>query len=360
MSAVWHSLAAGMPESRVLASVAEFTHHRDIDALDHSLVLSLAELVSVDSVALCKRGDSLQTPVETLVVCTRNAGGDFVVEAVEPPRDGEAIDSILCSMETLESITDVTEGGLSRLVVPIVRDHAAIGAMMLESQGSLEGVRVLAEGFGRIYGNYIALLNESERDKLTGLYNRRSFDQRLQRLLKLQRQRARGRDRGEDERRQGVAAEPGVSQIFLAILDIDHFKRVNDTFGHVYGDEVILMLAQQMRASFRQSDVLFRFGGEEFVMLIAAQDAEATEYALERFRQRVEAYRFPQVGHVTVSIGYARITENDYPEIVIDRADKALYYAKQNGRNQVHGYEALTVTGALDNPAVALGTIDLF
>jgi diguanylate cyclase (GGDEF)-like protein len=122
---------------------------------------------------------------------------------------------------------------------------------------------------------------------------------------------------------------------------------------------VILMLAQQMRASFRQSDVLFRFGGEEFVMLIAAQDERVAQMALERFREFVASHAFPQVGHVTVSIGYARITENDYPEIVLDRADKALYYAKQNGRNSVHGYEALTLKGELAAP-VALGSIDLF
>lgn len=355
MRAAWHSLAGPLPESRLLASVAAFTHHRDIDALDHSLVLSLAELASVSSVMLCKRGESLQLPVDSLVVCTRDANGAFVVEALDPQREGDPIDTIVCAMETLEPITDFTESGTCRLVIPIQRDHAAIGALMLEAEDSLEAVRGLVEGFARIYGNYIALLNESERDKLTGLYNRRSFEQRLQRLLKLQRQRARAAH-ADEERRTGIE---DTSQIWLAILDIDHFKRINDTYGHVYGDEVILLLAQQMRASFRQSDVLFRFGGEEFVMLIAAQDESVAQAALERFRQFIAGHAFPQVGHVTVSIGYARITENDYPEIVLDRADKALYFAKQNGRNSVHGFEALTERGELAAP-LALGSIDLF
>ncbi|HVI56388.1 MAG TPA: GGDEF domain-containing protein [Luteibacter sp.] len=357
MRSPWHSLAGGPPESRLLASVAEFTHHRDIDALDHSLVLSLAELISVSSVTLCKRGESLQLPVESIVVCSRNAEGAFMVEALDPSRDGDPIDTIVCAMETLEAISDITEDGTSRLVIPIQRDHAAIGALMLESDDPLDSVRNMVEGYARIYGNYIALLNESERDKLTGLYNRRSFEQRLQRLLKLQRQRARAAAKGEDERR--LPREDDVSQIWLAILDIDHFKRINDTYGHVYGDEVILMLAQQMRHSFRQSDVLFRFGGEEFVMLIAAQDERVAHMTLDRFRHFVAEHAFPQVGHVTVSIGYARITENDYPEIVLDRADKALYFAKENGRNSVHGYEALTKRGEL-GAAVALGSIDLF
>jgi diguanylate cyclase (GGDEF)-like protein len=355
--APWVSLAGGMPESRLLASVAEFTHHRDIDALDHSLVLSMAELVAVKSVTLCKRGDSLAHPVESLTVCTRNDDGRCMVEAVEPMRDGDPIDTIVCAMETLEVISDVTDDGRCRLVVPVIRDHVAIGALMLEAEDTLDSVRTLVEGFARIYANYIALLNESERDKLTGLYNRRSFEQRLQRLLKLQRQRARAAARNDEERRHLVHDD--VAQIYLAILDIDHFKRINDTWGHVYGDEVILMLAQQMRACFRQNDVLFRFGGEEFVMLIASEDEGAAAGALERFRQHIADWVFPQVGHVTVSIGYARISENDYPEIVLDRADKALYYAKQNGRNSVQGFESLTARGELGAP-VALGSIDLF
>jgi diguanylate cyclase (GGDEF)-like protein len=355
VSAAWHSLAGGMPESRLLASVAEFTHHRDIDALDHSLVLSIAELVAVKSVTLCKAGDSLQHPVESLTVCMRHDDGQCIVEAVEPMRDGDPVDTIVCAMETLEVISDVTEAGLCRLVVPIIRDHVAIGALMLEADDSLDNVRVMMEGFARIYANYIALLNESERDKLTGLYNRRSFEQRLQRLLKLQRQRARAAVRAEERRN----ATDDVAQIYLAILDIDHFKRINDTWGHVYGDEVILVLAQQMRACFRQNDVLFRFGGEEFVMLLASEDETSAAAALERFREHVANWAFAQVGHVTVSIGYARISEHDYPEIVLDRADKALYYAKQNGRNSVQGFEALTARGELAKP-VALGSIDLF
>ncbi|UPG87525.1 GGDEF domain-containing protein [Luteibacter aegosomatis] len=344
-----------VPDSRLLASVAEFTHHRDIDALDHSLVLSLAELVKVRTVMLCKRGESVQFPVDTVVACTHGADGAFVVEAMDPSHDDESVQTIARAMETLKTVSDVTPAGLHRLVIPIKREQTAIGALTLESDEGLNGVRALVEGFARIYCNYIALLNESERDKLTGLYNRRSFDRRLQRMLKQRRQRARALADGREERRQVSGDGP---QVYLAILDIDHFKRINDTYGHVYGDEVILMLAQQMRTNFRQGDVLFRFGGEEFVMLLAAQDEQTAHGALDRFRRYVAEHAYPQVGHVTVSIGYARITENDYSEIVLDRADKALYYAKQNGRNSVHGYENLSRTGEL--APVALGSIDLF
>ncbi|TCV93219.1 diguanylate cyclase (GGDEF)-like protein [Luteibacter rhizovicinus] len=352
MRGTWPFASDALPESRLLASVAEFTHHRDIDALDHSLVLSLAELVTVGSVALCKRGDDPLHPIESLVVCTRNDEDTLVVNAVGAHQDAVLAKSLIRSMDTLEAISEITPDGVSRLIVPVQRDHVAIGALMLESGEPLDAIRPLIDGFSRIYGNYIALLNESERDKLTGLYNRRSFEQRLRRLLKSHSERAL---RQVDERRTAV----DDSRIWLAILDIDHFKRINDTYGHVYGDEVILMLAQRMRASFRQSDILFRFGGEEFVMLITAADEASVNATLDRFRQHIADHNFPQVGNVTVSIGYALIGEHDYPEIVLDRADKALYFAKQNGRNSVYGYEALTERGELATPMPA-GSIDLF
>ncbi|MBB3228316.1 diguanylate cyclase (GGDEF)-like protein [Luteibacter sp. Sphag1AF] len=352
MTTPWPTPSRPLPESRLLASVAEFTHHRDIDALDHSLVLSLAELVNVGSVALCKRGDDPHRPIESLVVCERNAEGQLAVNAADPEHTSVAVHSLVHSMTTLESISESTSGGAYRVIVPVQREHVGIGALMLQSNEPLDEVRPLADGFARIYSNYIALLNESERDKLTGLYNRRSFEQRLRRLLKAQ---YRHRENAGEERR----APEHPSRVWLALLDIDHFKRINDTYGHVYGDEVILLLAQQMRASFRQSDVLFRFGGEEFVMLITADNEHDALAMLDRFRRHIADHVYPQVGHVTVSIGYASIGENDYPEIVLDRADKALYFAKQNGRNAVHSYEDLTERGELVTP-VPVGSIDLF
>jgi diguanylate cyclase (GGDEF)-like protein len=352
----WHVFADAMPESRLLDSVAEFTFHRDIDALDHSLVLSLAELVNVNAVALCKRGCDALGTLEAIVHCARSAAGAFSVDAIEPTEEMIGDAALKRCMDSLEPRTDILANGVHRLLVPVQHDNRAIGVLLLESDEPLDEAGLLVGGFSRIYANYTALLNESERDKLTGLYNRRTFEQRLQRLGQRQRHQRAQADALAVERRQPKPDEE--SQLWLAILDIDNFKRINDGFGHVYGDEVILSLAQTMRTCFRQSDVLFRFGGEEFVVLLGSLDEPTAYAALERFRDYIASHPFPQVGHVTVSIGYARVNESDYPEIVLDRADKALYFAKQNGRNCVHGFEALTKKGAL-TPAVS-GSIDLF
>ncbi|WP_241668940.1 GGDEF domain-containing protein [Rhodanobacter glycinis] len=347
--------AAGMlAHSRLLDSVAAFTHHRDIDALDHSLVLSLAELALARSVSLAKRAAGGCGELESVVHCTPDAQGHYQLQVIEPDQADPALASMRQCIERPEVLAEIIGPGMHRLVAPILCEGRAIGALQLDSEVPPSASRSLVEGFARIYANYTALLNESERDKLTGLYNRRTFERHLQRLLSRHDSPARADELAVD--RRGAAAPV---QVWLAILDIDHFKRINDSYGHIYGDEVILLLAQQMRASFRQGDVLFRFGGEEFVVLLSASDESTVHAALERFRRRVAAQVFPQVEHVTVSIGYARIGDSDYPATVLDRADKALYFAKKNGRDRTHGYESLAAQGLLAQ-AMAPGSIDLF
>ena len=328
----------------LLDSVAQFTHHRDIDALDHSLTLSLAQLSAAQVVSLYKRAGENGDALRTLVRCVRDADGALSVRSLE--------------LDTHDTLHQAPSSGVHRrlpcgayqLRVPILRDGVLLGELQLEGHDPLAPLQPLVEGMARIYANYMALIHESEHDKLTGLYNRGALDRHLQRLLKQFR---------------GAALLSGdkppldrAGEIWLAILDIDHFKRINDTLGHLYGDEVILLLAQQMRTSFRQGDVLFRFGGEEFVVLLGASDADAAHHALDRFRRSVADHVFPQIGCVTVSIGYARVSANDYPATVLDRADKALYFAKNNGRNRLYNYECLRQLGELS--ASHAGSVDLF
>ena len=91
-----------------------------------------------------------------------------------------------------------------------------------------------------------------------------------------------------------------------------------------------------MVQSFRYEDLLFRYGGEEFAVVLANADLEIATAALERFRRKVEAYALPQIGHKTVSIGFTAMGTVQGVEEVVMRADKALYHAKNNGRNQTH------------------------
>jgi diguanylate cyclase (GGDEF)-like protein len=345
-------------ELRLLDSLAAFTHHRDIDALDHSLVLTLAQLTSAHSVILAKRGFD-EASVGSVVRCARDGSGTYLVHPVQPGRIGSSPQLLHGGLDRLESRTELVNG-LHRQVVPLLREGRAIGALQLDSRMAPSTSRQLIDGFARIYANYTALLHESEQDKLTGLYNRRSLERQLQRLLQQRNELLRQVPAAPPVAHEQCPAPAGESlHVWLGILDIDHFKRINDNFGHIYGDEVILLLAQQMRACFRQGDALFRYGGEEFVILFSATDEVTVQAVLDRFRQRIADYEFPQIGHITISIGYAKIGEHDYPASAVDRADQALYFVKQHGRNGIRGYEELGASGLLEHEKVA-GTVDLF
>jgi diguanylate cyclase (GGDEF)-like protein len=221
----------------------------------------------------------------------------------------------------------------------------------------LHGPRLLGDITGRtvegvlqLYGNFLALLDYGERDALTGLLNRKTFDAAVMQALLEQP----GASTRCDDPLPSCAA-----QHWLAIMDIDHFKRVNDTYGHLIGDEVLLLLVQIMRTCFRSSDRLFRFGGEEFVALLSAPDESGAGTALQRLRAAVERFDFPQIGHVTLSIGFTVLRDTDTPADAVDRADRALYLAKSSGRNCVVGPAGMAEAGMPEEP-LHRGEVALF
>jgi diguanylate cyclase (GGDEF)-like protein len=212
-------------------------------------------------------------------------------------------------------------------------------------------------GLIEYFGNHIALLNYGEADTLTGLASRKTFDKHLFELLGKADADRNASALSHNVRRQGGADN---SRHWLAVCDIDKFKLINDNYGHLIGDEVLIMLGQVMRGSFRFDDQLFRFGGEEFVVVLQPASQESAFNTLERFRNEVANTVFSRVGHVTISIGFSQLLPYDTPTDVIDRADEALYYAKQHGRNQVCNYEDLIANGQIMAKNVEKGEVELF
>lgn len=156
------------------------------------------------------------------------------------------------------------------------------------------------------------------RDELTGLLNRRA----MQDLMAL------------EQRRALRTGRP----LTLAQLDIDHFKPINDTHGHSTGDRALQAFASTVRASVRDTDVLARWGGEEFVLMLAETGPEDARDLLDRVRQAVEALSIPHATgllHLTVSVGLAQHRAGDTIDHTLERADQALYTAKALGRNRV-------------------------
>lgn len=158
-------------------------------------------------------------------------------------------------------------------------------------------------------------------DELTGLWNRRKFQFFLEREVR------------RVERYRGKLA--------LAVLDIDRFKFINDTYGHAFGDEVLAAIAKLLRDKTRPSDIVARYGGEEFVILMPRTTVRDALVPAERLRQAIEKYRFQRAEEdfifVTASFGLAELDldAEDIMDTLIVRADEAMYHAKESGRNRV-------------------------
>lgn len=188
------------------------------------------------------------------------------------------------------------------------------------------------------------LLDKNDHDALTGLLNRRAFEDRLGQLI-------------TSYQHRNSADHQGYC---FALLDIDHFKRVNDDYGHLYGDEVLILFSGIMEKVFRHEDMLFRYGGEEFAVVLNNVDMQMASNILTRFREKIAAHNFPQVGQVTVSIGFTAINKMPNTIELIAQADKALYYSKNNGRNQINAYETLVEQGTISITTPDSDDIQLF
>jgi len=196
------------------------------------------------------------------------------------------------------------------------------------------------------YNHQVHLLRNKDTDSLTGLYNRQSFDSKLTKLHE---------NFGVDNR-----SDDEFTPLCFALLDIDFFKKVNDKFGHVYGDEVLLMFANLMKKTFRDNDLLFRYGGEEFAVLLNNITLEQAGSVLNRFRLNIEEFKFPLDNKVTASIGYCEFNNKVPLTTIIERADKALYYSKEHGRNKTSGFEILISENKLQDTQFNEGEIELF
>ncbi len=207
-------------------------------------------------------------------------------------------------------------GGSAYIVIYIWQDTTPERLVLIKGQVNPYDAELIS-GMALIYERQVRLFDTKERDPLTLLNNRQTLPITLNQVMEFY------RGREDDSFRSWVA-----------VLDIDHFKQINDTYGHLYGDEVLIHFANLMKREFRYSDFLFRYGGEEFLVIINRTDTAGVENALERFRQCVEQYDFPS-GHITVSIGCTPITSDQPISNIIEIADEALYTSKTSGRNCV-------------------------
>ena len=341
--------------SQLVEKLADLTALRDRDALGFALVGTIHDLLRPQTVAICRVvGDAGQ---ERWLTGARFEAGQATptCDPAWAPLEGLALLSDHPLRQQAVASRQVVQTGVnpSVAVFPLAAQADGNGVLEIVSSAPLtEETRRLVSGVLRLYVNFQGLLDYGERDALTELLNRKTFDGAFMKATLA----------------QGLTPLPiaqerrsaGVSCYWLAMIDIDHFKRVNDNFGHLIGDEVLLLLARLMRACFRFHDQLYRFGGEEFLVLLRCDGEAEVVAALERLRTVTQANEFPQVGTITISIGFSQISGGDTPAGAFERADKALYHGKAHGRNQVCSYGALIADGSLVEQAAKVGDMELF
>ena len=159
------------------------------------------------------------------------------------------------------------------------------------------------------------LKEHASTDSLTKAYNRLKFDEIIESEI--------NRSKRYDQ------------MLSLIAFDIDHFKTVNDNYGHLFGDYVLKTIVNLTKDNIRGVDYLARWGGEEFMIILPETGMERAEALAQRIKEEIENYKFNKIGKVTVSFGVAQFKKDDSEDTLIKRADDALYKAKNKGRNRV-------------------------
>ena len=219
----------------------------------------------------------------------------------------------------LESSDDLQS--IRKLVDTLKSDTGVMAESSRQTAGAL---KARADEIDVLRAELDRVRQEAVRDPLTGLANRRAFDERLAESL--------------DESLQQL------KKICLLMVDIDNFKKINDDHGHQIGDKILQYVASVLKKNFKGKDLVARFGGDEFAVIIENAPIAGVQKVAETIREQVCESTLKRtdtgepLGKVTVSLGYDCLKPEDKPADVLKRADKALYSAKQNGRNRVELY----------------------
>ncbi len=332
----------------LLKHMVDLTTHRDHTMLDLSVISAVQELAC----ALRTRLLSIYLLRDQIYVIPKASVSQLqaarMEEHLDPGQDGEPITHYPalahCIQHIQPSAEHVAEDGIRTLWLPIwIKDKANVCLEITNPTPYTSQTVQVINGVVSVYRNFQNLLDYSERDALTGLLNRKTFDDQLAKMIASNGEAEANSAPDGEERRQRQQEE----KHWLAVVDVDHFKRVNDQFGHLYGDEVLILVANLLQSSFRSNDRVFRFGGEEFVVLLRSTTYENARKIIERFRQNVEAHNFPQIGRITVSVGFVAVSAYESPVVILGHADQALYFAKTHGRNLVCHYDELVREGQL-------------
>jgi diguanylate cyclase (GGDEF)-like protein len=355
----------------LIEHLIKLTDHHDRDLLELTLSKALIDLVPIQRVIVA-RVVSEEGIKRWLEVATLDAkGGGKVVdplrvdfEALNRLEDNKDRFQCLQSRKRIE-IAWAGEEGPRITYIPLFADsqHEDEGVLEIHSAGALmeEDFQTIGQ-VHHVFRNMYRLLAYSDRDALTGLLNRKSLDDTFYsavleemdetpgaKTLALDVKLAQGQ-----ERRHRVPPN-----YWLGTISVDHFGAMGDKYGHLIAEEVLLLVARIMNNTFRTYDRLYRLGGDQFAVLMHCPDEALVLAAFERFRANMEKFNFPQVGRVTACAGFTRVSPEDSPNTALERSERAVDYAQQQGRNKVISHAELVRQGHFGD-APKLGAVEVF
>lgn len=328
--------------SPITQQILNISDSRDIKELRVNITLAVNSLLEIDHSELIHRlkqrnaSDSPHEPTTFFAFHKTSTQGDIEKESIP-------LNELIANWPT-EPVYSVDADKPN--IIPMQMSNDAIEYLKFFSVNIDSKTIANLGALTRVYRNQCELILNAENDQLTGLSNRQAFARITTSMFSTQ-------------ETASIEYHQLEQSACMAIIDLDYFKRVNDKFGHLYGDEVLLLFSRLMVSSLRSSDYIFRYGGEEFVIILNDTNTNRASTILNRLRKNAENFDYPQIGRITISVGYALMKKELGISAIMDIADIALYYSKDNGRNQVNNYHDLLDKGLIADK-VADDTINIF
>lgn len=331
-----------------LDAVVSLAEPRDVSGLNDAFLTILKEHIPHRAVTVyeivsdyCAKPTNTDVQNQTLRMILKTQEDNSTVKLEFIDQDVQQ-----CISEKQAVTGQSSSSGLERTILPIPGLPSTLGLLVIEGRVD-DSCKNFLDPLLRIYSSHAFILNKNEHDSLTGLFNRHVMENKLNQIYHCQ---ASGKRKNDNQAQTWC----------IALLDIDYFKMVNDQYGHVAGDEVLVMFSRILQQSFREDDLLFRYGGEEFLVALKNVDLDKAQMILDRFRKQIEATTFNKIKQMTVSIGFTTMDTSQSLQTIIEHADRALYYSKYQGRNQTSCYEHLLAKGLVDDGEIMNNNIKIF
>jgi diguanylate cyclase (GGDEF)-like protein len=357
----------------LIEHLTKLTDHRDRGLLELTLSKALIDLLPIDRVVVAKvlSAEGVKRWMEIATLDARGGGRvtdplQVNFETLTPLEEAKDRFQCVLTRERVE-IAWAGEEGPRITYMPLFADthREDEGIVEIHSGSSLSDDQLQTfNAVLHVFRNMFNLLAYSDRDALTGLLNRKALDDTFYSALLEE------LDEGAQAASRAKLLEAGVSpsqerrhrvppNYWLGTVSVDSFNAISDKNGHLIAEEVLLLVARILNNTFRTYDRIYRLGGDQFAVLMHCPDEALVLAAFERFRVNMERFNFPQVGRVTASSGFTRVTADDSPNTTLERAERVVDYVQNHGKNQVFSHADLVRRGFFGD-VPKQGAVDVF